>query len=317
MAEAHALRALHYHNLVRAWGGVPLVLVSQSDPDLAAEVSRSSAAEVYAQILSDLEVAEGLFGFAGSGNGDRTFTTPGFVDALQARVHLYDEDWAAAESNALEVVNSGDYDLAGVFSTLFPSDEGASSEDIFSVAFTEDAFNIFGFYYQFDGRFEVGATEDIYFAYPDGDDRWEWNFGDAYTGAIEVKKFPTTIGAENFHVIRYAEVLLTLAEAMAQQGGAGNLAAAVQYMNMVRTRADVDGYDLAADLNNDQQDVLDAIWLERRLELAFEGDRWFDLVRTGRAVATIPTLNDPDFTLWPIPQGELDVAPNLVQNPGY
>lgn len=86
---------------------------------------------------------------------------------------------------------------------------------------------------------------------------------------------------------------------------------------MVRTRAGVPGYSLSADLNNNQQDVIDAILLERRLELAFEGDRWFDLVRTGRAVEVLPTLTDSRFTLWPIPQGELDTAPNLVQNPGY
>jgi hypothetical protein len=317
LAEAHALRALHYFNLVRAWGGVPLVLVSERDPNAAAQVSRASVAEVYAQILNDLNEAESRFGSAGSDNGNRTFATPGFVDALQAKVHLYQGNWSLAQSHALDVVNSGEYDLAEVFSTLFPADEGATSEEVFSVAFTEDAFNIFGFYYQFAGRFEVGATESIYFAYPAGDERWAWNFGEAFVGAIEVTKFPTTIGAENVHVIRYAEVLLILAEALARQGGPGNLATAVEYLNMVRTRADVDAYHLATDLNNSQQRVLEAVWLERRLELAFEGDRWFDLVRTGRAVNVIPTLSDPNFTLWPLPQGELDVAPNLTQNPGY
>ena len=317
LAEAYAIRALNYHNLVRAWGDVPLVL---EPPELAeaGQVSRAPASQVYQQILSDLDRAETLFASAGTTNEDRLFATPGFVDALQARVNLYLENWAAAEAAAMEMVNSGDYALVADFSTLFPDDEGQTSEDVFAVMFTADAFNNYGYYYQYAGRFEVGATQDIYNLYDQAnDERWAWTFGDTDVGEVEVTKFPTTIGAENFHAIRYAEVLLTLAEALAQQGGAANLADAVTYLNMVHTRAGLTAYDLAADFGGDQQAVIDAIWLERRLELAFEGDRWFDLVRTGRAVAVIPTLDDPQHTLWPIPQGELDVAPNMTQNPGY
>lgn len=316
LAQAYALRALHYHNLVRAWGDVPLVL-EPLDPAEASQVSRAPVSQVYAQILSDLDTAEQLFQSAGSSNDVRTVLTPGFVDAMQARVNLYMENWSAAQSNAMEVVNSGEYHLATNFSALFPPDEGSTGEEIFSVVFTEDAFNNFGYYYQFAGRFEVGATQSIYNAYPPGDARWAWEFGEVDGTQIEVTKFPTTIGAENFPAIRYAEVLLTLSEALARQGGEANLTLAVQYMNMLRSRAGVPGYNLATDLNNNQQDVIDAILHERRLELAFEGDRWFDLVRTGRAVEVLPNLSDIRFTLWPIPQGELDTAPNLVQNPGY
>ena len=317
LAEAHALRALHYHNLVRAWGDVPLVLEPLS-LDEASQISRTPVTQVYQQILADLNQAESLFASAGTTNADRLFTTPGFVDALQARVNLYMENWADAASAAMELVNSPDYGLAASYSDLFPEDEGATPEDIFLVQFTADEFNNFGYYYQYAGRFEVGGTQEIYYLYDQANDlRWAWNFGDVEVDEVEVTKYPTTIGAENFHVIRYAEVLLTLAESLAQQGGAQNLSDAVDYMNLVRARAGVAEYDLAADFSGDQQQVIGAIWLERRLELAFEGDRWFDLVRTGRAVAVLPTLNDPNHTLWPIPQGELDVAPNLVQNAGY
>ena len=315
MAEAYALRALSYFNLVRAWGGVPLVLEPPASVDEAGQVSRSTAAEVWAQILADLDQAETLFGSAGTGNEDRVFTTPGFVDALQAKVHLYRENWSEAASNAMELVNSGAYGLVADYSTLFPPDEGATEENIFSVVFTPDEFNNYGYYYQYAGRFEVGATQDIYEAYDqDADVRWAWNFGATDVDEVEVTKFPTTIGAENFHVIRYAEVVLIAAEAAARQN---DLEMAVEYLNMVRARAGIAEYDLAADLGGSQEQVLEAIWHERRLELAFEGDRWFDLVRTGQAMDVLPTLNNPDHTLWPIPQGELDVAENLVQNPGY
>jgi hypothetical protein len=115
------------------------------------------------------------------------------------------------------------------------------------------------------------------------------------------------------HVIRYADVLLILAEALAEQDDLGG---AVAYMNQVRNRAGLDGYVMGTDLAT-KQDVLDAIFLERRLELAFEGEYWFDLVRTGRAADALGSKWAAHKALWPIPQGEMDTAPNLTQNPGY
>jgi len=110
-------------------------------------------------------------------------------------------------------------------------------------------------------------------------------------------------------VIRYAEVLLNKAEAEAQQG---KLAEADSSVNAIRARAGLAPLNLVA---LGQTAAIDAILQERRLELAFEGHRWPDLVRTGRAVAV---LGIPAFqTLYPIPRSEIDVAPGLVQNQGY
>ncbi len=114
-------------------------------------------------------------------------------------------------------------------------------------------------------------------------------------------------------MIRFADVLLILAEALAEQN---DLEIAVTYMNEVRTRANLPPYTLGVDLVG-QQAVLDAIFLERRLELAFEGEYWFDLIRTDRASEALGSRWAPYKALWPIPQGELDTAPNLTQNPGY
>jgi hypothetical protein len=113
------------------------------------------------------------------------------------------------------------------------------------------------------------------------------------------------------HVIRFAEVLLIRAEALARQN---DLVGAVDSYNQLRARAGLAGHTLGAEVTT-QADVLAAIELERRRELAFEGDRWPDLVRAGRAVEV---LGIPEFqTLFPIPQAEIDVAPGLTQNPGY
>jgi starch-binding outer membrane protein, SusD/RagB family len=322
VGEAYALRALHYHNLVRAWGGVdvngtfqgvPLVLASPASVEEAAEVARSDGAAVYSQILADLQEAETrLQGFP---NGNRTRVTPGFIQALTARVHLYAENWPQAAAAAEAVRGSGDYMLVPVFGDLFQPTGGPTEEDIFRGAFTATDFNDLGWYYQFAGRFELGATQDIYNAFDQAlDQRWAWTFGGTRPDGTEVTKFPTTIGAERIHVIRYAEVLLILAEALARQD---ELSDAVDRLNEVRERAGLAGYVLGVDLPNDQDAVIDAILDERRLELAFEGDRWFDLVRTDRAVDALAPFLAPHEKLWPVPQRELDVAPNLTQNPGY
>ena len=102
-----------------------------------------------------------------------------------------------------------------------------------------------------------------------------------------------------------------LAEAHARQN---ELEDAVDAYNQVRERAGLDPHVLGVDVTT-QDDVIEAILQERRVELALEGDRWTDLIRTGDAVALLGI--DPFQQLFPIPQSELDVAPNLEQNPGY
>jgi hypothetical protein len=125
------------------------------------------------------------------------------------------------------------------------------------------------------------------------------------------RKWPTSIGGEDIHVIRFAEVLLIKAEAQARQN---DLAGAVDTYNLLRVRADLAPHVLGADVSS-QAEVLAAIGHERRVELAMEGDRWPDLVRLGTATTV---LGIPEFqTLWPIPQSERAVAPGLIQNPGY
>ncbi|MEJ2678147.1 MAG: RagB/SusD family nutrient uptake outer membrane protein [Gemmatimonadota bacterium] len=315
MGQAYALRAFHYFSLVRGYGGVPLVLEPPASLDEASQVSRATATEVYAQIIADLGQAATLMASAGMDNSDRSLTTPGFVDALLSKVYLYQQNWSQAETAAMRLVNSGDYDLASDFGSLW-ADQG-TPEDIFKITFTSVDYNEYGFYYQYDGRFETGATMDIYTAYDSLNDlRWAATFDGTRNDGIQVVKFPTTAGTEDFNVIRYGEVLLIVAEAAAEQN---DLTTAVTYLNMVHTRAGLTALDLATDLNNSQQDVLDAIHFERRLELAFEGDRWFEIVRLGLGPSVFGSrwAADNHMQLWPLPVSELDVAPNLVQNPGY
>lgn len=307
LGEAYLLRALHYHNLVRIFGGVPLRLIPVTDPNEAANITRATAAEVYAQVVSDLQQAEGLMTGGGVNHASAVA-----AKALLARVYLYQGDFANALAKANEVVAAG-YTLAPAYSDLFDAEGIDTPEDIFKLTFTAVQFTLIGYYWNsFDvgGRHELAPEPNLVTAYDPTDLRFAWNI--TIVGAdTSGTKWPTPIGAEDFHVVRFAEVLLTKAEAFAQQG---SLDSAVATYNLIRQRAGLPDHVLGVDVTTQQQ-VLDAIDLERRLEFAEEGDRFPDLVRTGRALTVLGI--QPFQLLFPIPAAEIDVAPNITQNPGY
>jgi hypothetical protein len=339
LGQAYLLRALHYHNLVRVFGGVPLRLTPPASAEEAGQIARSSEAEVYQQILADLDQAESLLP---AEVGDTRRANAAAVKALRARVYLYMGNWAAAESEAEDVTAMG-ISLAPSYASLFDKDGLVTSEDIFRVSFTAVEYNFIGFYYQsktYGGRREVAPEWEMIDAYgysadpgydPDTltvdtsfdpvDERAQWGVAFDPSGRRFVSKYPTVAGTEHLHIIRYGEVLLIQAEAEARQG---KYAEAVATMNQLRVRAGVPPYGYSAsetpndgDFVLDDSEVVDAILLERRLELAFEGDRWPDLIRNGLAVSVLGLDDRPYQALYPIPQQEIDVAPNLVQNPGY
>jgi starch-binding outer membrane protein, SusD/RagB family len=316
VGEAHFIRALVYHDLVKLFSGVPLRLEPVPSATEVGDVTRASAGEVYTQILADLAQAATLI----SAGPEATRTASiGAVRALEARVRLYQQDWTGAEAAAAEVEGMG-YFLAPTFSDLFTGTETA--EDIFAVEFTSTQFNSVDFYYlpkALGGRYEVApttGTSGIIAAfdpasagnianYHPTDQRGIWSISRAGSRTYAAK-YRNAAGDEDIHVIRLAEVILIRAEALARLN---RLPEAIAEMNRVRVRA-----GLPADpTDGTQAGVLAAIRRERRLELAFEGDRWPDLIRTGSLPASIPASQ----ALLPIPQSEMDVSPNMQQNPGY
>lgn len=308
LGEAHFVRALAYHDLVRTFGDVPIRTEPPTDITEASQIARSPSADVYAQIDADLDQATLLMTEGAETGG----ATPGAVLALRARVKLYQGDWAAAETAAAAVLDMG-YELASDYGDLFAPEDQDTPEDIFRLTFTPQEFNSQGYYYQSrsnGGRAELAPTEDLADAYDPDDARGAWSIGSSATRRWG-NKWRTTEGAEDIHVIRLGEVLLVKAEAHARQD---ELGLAVAEYNKLRERAGLDPHVLGVDVVGRQQ-VLDAIDRERRLELAFEGDRFPDLARTGRGIAVLDI--DADRLLWPIPLNEIDVAPNLTQNPGY
>ena len=309
LGEAHFLRALHYHNLVKLYGDVPIRLTPVKDVNEAGGAVRSPVADVYAQILADLGEAGTLI----TATAPTTQATLDAVAALTARVQLYRQDYAAAVAAADVVIPN--HSLAAAYADLFDAEGQDTPEDIFKVTFTAVQFNWLGFDYiteTLDGGGGVLApSQSIIDAYDPADERLAWNITLDDDDAPSGTKWPTTAGAEDLHVIRLAEVLLIKAEALARQN---DLSGAVDAYNPIRVRAGLAPHVLGVDVTS-QDEVLAAIDLERRLELAFEGDRWPDLVRTGQAVAV---LGIPESqALFPIPKSERDVAPGVTQNPGY
>ncbi|HJP86664.1 MAG TPA: RagB/SusD family nutrient uptake outer membrane protein [Gemmatimonadaceae bacterium] len=329
LGEAYFLRALTYHNLVKLFGnpttlGVALRLEPVADAAEANQAARSTGAETYTQILADLAQAKQLIT---AGRSQTRQASLGAVSAIEARVRLYQQDWAGAEA-AAAVVEAMGYSLAPTYTDLFEATGSNTPEDIFRVTFTPTQFQSVSFYFlpkALGGRYEVAPTTGIdntlrttgiiaaydpasggsIANYNPTDLRGKYNISRSGTRTYAAK-FRNPAGDEDLHVIRLAEVILIRAEALAQLN---RVPEAIAEYNQLRVRA-----GLAPDPTTlTQAQALAAIANERRLELAFEGDRWPDMVRTGTGFTNIPAAQ----ILLPIPQSELDVSPNMTQNPGY
>ena len=360
LGEAYFVRALVFHDLVITWGGrnpgdpgIPLPLTPAADAGVGGKATRATVAQTYTQILSDLNAAEAKMN---PDTVDVTRGTLGAVRALRARVLLFQKDYAGAEAAATAVENmkSGNdpkYELAQNYADLFTADvPNDDKESIFRLTFTAQDFSSEGYYYL--GRTENEPSAALAKAYQPtldtnstmivGNDTvpnpaWLQNWapddlraqsnivvdpaGDFCGLPLCGTKYPTTVGAEDIHVIRFAEVVLTRAEALARQGGGAKLLDAVTEVNRIRRRAGLDTLVFGTDIST-QQEVIDEVLLQRRLELAMEGHRWADLVRTGEVFAYLntktKTAGSLDYqALYPIPSREISVAPGLVQNPGY
>lgn len=138
------------------------------------------------------------------------------------------------------------------------------------------------------------------------------------TNQTYTKKYITLVAVindsrANWKVIRYADVLLMLAKALNDNG---KITEALSYLNQVRTRAGMPGYS-----NLTKEATRDKIHLERRLEISFEGERWFDLVRTGQRYTTMKNVGRlPYMAVFPLPLSEIRLVNNTAiypQNDGY
>ncbi|UYZ63263.1 RagB/SusD family nutrient uptake outer membrane protein [Hymenobacter weizhouensis] len=320
IAEARLLRAFHYMNLLGYWGGkpegygfpdglgVPVRLTPTITPADATPIGRSSEQEVLSIINADIEFA--IVNLPATRRG--VFVGQPAANALKARLALRNRDYATAAAAAATVpVLTLPVDYESMYTAK------NSSESIWEMNFDPTDANSLAFFYfpaANGGRTEVAFTTSLQQAHEAGDRRLTVNAAASPAGTT--RKYTRPAGDDNVILIRYAEVLLTRAEALARIGGAANLTTAVGLLNQVRTRA-----GLAARVVTTQDALIADILRERRVELAHEGFRWFDLRRTGTALATVPSLaasNQAFRLLWPIPQREILNSNGLIQqNPGY
>lgn len=345
MAEAKFIRALNYFNLVRIFGDVPLVITELSDYKEAYEYGREPANDVYNQIIKDLTEAAAALP-ATYVKGDVGRATSGAAKSLLGKVYLTQGKFSEAVATLTDVINSGSYSLLDDYSSVFSNSNEMNSEIIFAVRYLRGGLGLGS---GFGGAMvpsnsgtailKTGAPGGSYYSempemdslYSVQDKRKAISVGYYATGtptAYYCSKFldqlATTSGdAENdWIVIRYADVLLMQAEALNKLGRTGE---AESYINAVRMRA---GLDPVSGLSQSNFGLV--VENERRLELSMEGHRWFDLVRTGRALevmnahfaanaayfGTTYSLKEHQL-LFPVPLTEIQTNPKLTQNPGY
>lgn len=313
VAEAKFLRALSYSKLVKVFGGVTLNLSPSPSTTDQSILARSSAADVYLQIETDLADAISVLDNAGLSSGRATRIA---AQALLGKVHLAQGDASSAESVLASVVNGAS--AAGIslldnFSAVFASDLNA--EIIFATQLTSsigisdysgDTFNVWyaGGNTKAD---EIPVSMELINAYTDGDTRKSVTVD----AAIQVSNKYQTLGADQDWIeIRFADVLLMYAEALNE---GGNTSGAATQLNKVRNRA-----GLSNTTASSQAALREAIQHERRLELAFEGHHWFDLVRTGTVDAEMGQSINSNYYVFPIPTSEIFASDEVItQNPGY
>lgn len=340
--QAKFIRALMYFNLVRMFGGVPLVLKEIISEQDAYAYSRSSAGEVYAQIEKDLVDAAATLPASYTGT-DIGRVTSIAATALLGKVYLFENKMSQAETTLASVVASAPNPLIS-YDQVFGLGHDNNSEIIFAVQYLSGGYgegNTFAslFVPQTSGTSIIGVSGaslnigdlDLYKAFEPGDSRLSVSIGIFTSGSLTyyyAKKFiyPTVAagseGDNDWPVLRYGDVILMYAEALNENG---KTTEAQLQLNKVRTRAGLTG---KTGLN--PSDTRTAIRNERRVELAFEGERWFDLIRWGSYISVMQnykaTYTPPSgafanivatLNLYPIPIREITLNPKLTQNPGY
>lgn len=344
--EAYAVRALAYHELIKFFAapftvnpnalGVPIV--TEFDPDnptsyyVNQQPSRNTVSEVYQQIISDYTAA---YEMMGPRSLNSSLMNKWAARALQARAYLFMGDYEAAKQAALDVVNNSGYTLVSAnnflsyWSSAIPRDDGV--ETLFEISndnIDNAGSNALANIYDQEAYGDILATEELVSLYEEGDVRGtdpsvpgipviligeRGNVNPAYI----VNKYQNRINPsdrDDIKVIRYAEVLLTLAESYARTG---EFDLALSLLNKLMEARNASTYSSTGD------QLIEDIIRERRKELAFEGHRYWTLTRLNRPIdrtveQPLDVIEVDNFRrIFPIPQAEIDANPTIQQNPGY
>jgi starch-binding outer membrane protein, SusD/RagB family len=292
-AELRFMRALHYYNLAILFSDVPVrITPTLSLDDL--HVPLSPQAEVLNNVvLNDLMFAREKL----EGNSPMRASNAA-VNALLARLHQFTGDHAEAAAFATEVIENSGMMLNPDYASLFTQE--VSAESVFEIDFTAQDGNRMAQYLfpsSMAGRYEVAPEENLLEAYDPDDARKTASFELGDPNPYCIKYNDITFGSDNVYVFRLAEMYLIRAEALARSDGDKDDIRSD--INTIRNRVSLD--PVTAD---SYDELLLIIEKERRLEFAFEGHRWFDLVRTNRAVELLDPVTSTDQYYYPIPLSE-------------
>lgn len=356
LGEAYAIRALMYFYLVRSYGDVPLSLKYIGSDDDLTQLAKTPKMQVLDQIIADLKLADtdalASFGNAASDKGRIIKTT---VETIEADVYL----WRSALTNSADdytnciaacdkVISSARYGLVpgntGWYTTLYVT--GNSIEGIFELQYNTQSTDPFFSYFSPSGTPKYLAQANLIDNY--GIDELDANDIDIRSYDVAFHAADNSIykyiaPSPNSHAVpvhwimyRYADVLLMKAEACIYSDRGQD---ALDLINQIRTRANALPATLQAPSTTDVSGLTDYLVAERGREFAFEGKRWYDLLRnamrnnfarldilSAAAQTSVPglflssalnKLRDPNALYFPIPQGDINNDPNLVQNPFY
>lgn len=317
--EARFLRALNYFDLVRNFGiswvsggandtperGVPLRTSGILDYSADLNLERSTVAQVYAQIITDLTSAMTML----PASNDE-FADAFAAEALLARVYLQQGEYALARDAAHNVILNGGHSMSSTFADAFDGDDGTEYIFSFQVTVQTGENDLVNYYADQPtggrgGDITISAGYLALFDDAANDERASFTYVSADNGANLTSKHAQQFG--NIGLIRLAEMHLIRAEANFQEGTTLGETPLADINNNIRGR--LSAAPLVGPI------TLSTILNERQLELAFEGFLIHDLKRTGTAVGTLPA-ND-GLLLFPIPQVELDTNTEVEQNDAY
>ena len=316
LGELRFLRALAHYDLMRLFGPVPIQDRAVSSDEESLNPPRHSISEVLNAVNNDLDFAIGHL----SENPIRGRASQPSAKALKARVALHQyyitdnaEYLNIAIQHASDVIDHPALAIEPDYAKLFSLE--STSESIFEVAFNEQDRNLIARYFahtSLAGRYEFAPTDFYLSSFESDDLRKDISVTMAGTAPYAIKFNDVAAGTDPVYVLRLAEMYLIRAEArtLLQEDPQEIL----PDINVIRERA-----GLAPATMTSYTALLIEIESQRQKEFAFEGHRWFDLVRTGRAIDRLENITSINQTLFPIPQAEIisNDNPGMYQNDGY
>jgi len=342
LGEAHFLRAYYYFLLTQVFGDVPLL--TRIIPPDELKIPRTPKAEIYDQIVADCDLAAASLPAAYS-DANIGRATKGSAYALAAKTFIYEKNWDKALEYIAKVKSLGIYALVADFQDNFKKETQNNSESVWEIQHANLELGVGNFLNQWwrskkiEGYGFAEVTPDFFAAFEPGDPRRKFTIAmnnDEYFGHVYKPSYSSTgfsvrkylqdddavtqvsDGDINYTAIRYAEILLWEAEALAELDRVQEAQAPLEEVRArARAQSDDPANTLLPILTTDKQEMIDAVRHERQVELGFEMHRFFDLVRWGIAADLIPEFQTGKNEVFPLPQTEIDLNSSLVQNPGY